>query len=98
MKFGADNSCLECKPGYYLDFNGYCKKESPGANYINCTIVSCREPFSFNPNSKTCEIDGCAEYFDGGCKTCPAPYILDYNNCKLPNCTKALAGVCLQCN
>lgn len=98
LKFGADNSCQECKPGFYLDLSGYCKKEAPGANYINATIVSCREPFTFNPTTKLCVIDGCAEYFDGGCKTCPAPYALDYNNCKLPNCTRAQNGVCLQCD
>lgn len=100
LKFDATNFCSECKPGFYLDSNtsDYCKKETPGCNYINGSVVSCREPFVYNPNTKTCVIDGCAEYFDGGCKTCPAPYLLDYNNCKLPNCTRSINGVCTQCD
>lgn len=60
--------------------------------------MSCREPFTFNIAAKTCEIDGCSEYFDSGCKVCVKPYKLDYNNCKLDRCVKSKNGKCLKCD
>lgn len=34
-KYNADGICEGCLVGYYLEKNGYCKKEKPGSNYIN---------------------------------------------------------------
>lgn len=96
-KYDDGGVCQSCLPGFYLEKNGLCKKEKPGANYINAEVVSCREPFSFNTIAKVCEIDGCSEFFDSGCKVCVKPYKLDYNNCKLDRCIKSKAGKCLKC-
>ncbi len=96
-KYDDDNNCEQCLTGYYLEKNGYCRKEKPGSNYINAEVVSCREPFTYNPETKSCEIDGCEEYFDSGCKVCAKLYKLDYNNCKLDRCIKSFRGKCLKC-
>jgi hypothetical protein len=58
-KYDDFGFCQGCLKGYYLNQQGYCIKELPGSNYLNGAIVSCRTPFTFLPDTKTCVVDGC---------------------------------------
>lgn len=66
-----------------------------GCNYVDGICTSCRAPFTYVPESKSCIIDGCLTYFLGGCSQCENKYTLLYNKCKLPNCLTSMNGKCL---
>ena len=69
-----------------------------GCNYVDGRCTSCRAPFMYLPESESCFIDGCLEYFIGGCSKCETLYSLLYNSCKLPNCLISKNGKCLECD
>jgi len=92
------NQCLQCKDGYRLNKNGICSTLKFGCNYVDGRCTSCRAPFTYVPSAESCEIDGCLEYFLGGCSKCASDYSLLYNTCKLPNCLISKNGKCLECD
>lgn len=69
-----------------------------GCNYVDGLCTSCKTPFVYNKDSATCFIDGCKQYFFGGCEICQDGYELRYNSCKLPHCLVSSNGKCLQCD
>ena len=95
--YDFSGSCIECKPGFYLSGKS-CLAEKFGCNYVDGRCVSCRAPFEFNPVEESCQIDGCLDYFFGGCKECDAGYNLRYNSCRLPHCLISHKGHCRECN
>jgi hypothetical protein len=98
LKRNSLNQCLACKEGYQLDCNGVCTSQKYGCNYVDGRCTSCRSPFVYVPATESCEIDGCLDYFLGGCQKCDTSYALLYNTCKLPNCLTSKKGKCLECD
>lgn len=92
------NICVKCKDGYQLGQDGRCSSLKLGCNYVDGRCTSCRAPFIYVPATESCEIDGCAQYFVGGCEKCVSGYALLYNTCKLPNCLISKNGKCLECD
>ncbi len=92
------NKCIGCADGYYLSVSGTCLNQTFGCNYVQGICASCKTPFDYNPQINSCFIDGCQQYYLGGCQTCYQNYTLIYNYCKLPNCLVSSNHVCKQCD
>lgn len=90
--------CRSCAPGYFLGSDGKCAIQEPGCNkYSQGICVECSSPFLISPTGK-CVIDGCDKSDASGCLSCRAPYFLSGKICRLPNCEKALNGLCSLCS
>lgn len=61
--------CIKCVNGLVFSNDGTrCIKASPGCIYDDKNVcISCRAPFRYNANTKTCVINGCNKYTDNGC-------------------------------
>ena len=94
----ALNVCLKCKESFMFSKDGKCISMKLGCNYVDGRCTSCRSPFIYVPSSESCIIDGCLQYFVGGCSQCDKSYALLYNSCKLPNCLVSSNGKCLECD
>ena len=62
-----NDKCIGCKDSYYLDSNSLCKTSTQGCNYVDGKCVSCKTPFVYDSKTSSCKIDGCQQYFLGGC-------------------------------